>query len=107
MRALIDWGARTSQITADAAKAIGVTPERLADDPAGFGHGIDQTSIPLRGHRFESVRVGDETFRDIRISVGALTLPDAGMLLGMDYARTRRIWLSYATNQMFVAPGKR
>ena len=104
LRALIDWGARTSQITVRAARSVGVTADRLASDPGGFGHGIDQTAIALRGHRFDSFGVGDETFRDIRISVGALDLPDAEMLLGMDYARSRRIWLSYATKQMFVAP---
>jgi hypothetical protein len=30
----------------------------------------------------------------------------AGMLLGGDYARTRRVWLSDATRQMFIVPPK-
>lgn len=107
VRAMIDWGARSSQLTLRAARRIGVTDAMLANDPAGTGHGIDQTAIALRYHRFEDVRVGPEIFRGLRISVGDLALRDADMLLGMDYARTRRLWLSYATQQMFVAPRRR
>ena len=104
VRAMIDWGARSSQLTSRAARRIGVTEEMMMDDPVSVGHGIDQTSIPLRRHRFEEVRVGPELFRGLRLSVGDLDLREADMLLGMDYARTRRLWLSYATNQLFVAP---
>ena len=104
VRAMIDWGARSSQLTLRAARHLGVTDAMLANDPSGTGHGIDQTAIALRYHRFEEVRVGPEIFRGLRISVGDLALRDADMLLGMDYARTRRLWLSYATRQMFVAP---
>jgi hypothetical protein len=75
----------------------------LAHDPAGTSRGVDQHQTSVHLHEFSDFRIGAEQFHKVRISVGALTLHDSGMLLGIDYASTRRIWLSYNSQQMFVA----
>jgi hypothetical protein len=43
-------------------------------------------------------------FRQARIQVEPVHVQDADMLLGLDYARTRHLWLSCATRQLFVVP---
>jgi predicted aspartyl protease len=101
--ALIDWGARTTMMTAETAERLGVTAETLAHDPVGTSRGVDQHATTVHLHEFADLRIGAEKFRKVRISVGPLTLHDSGMLLGIDYASTRRIWLSYNSRQMFVA----
>ena len=100
--ALIDWGARATTITAGTATALGVTSEMLALDRSGSSHGVDQTEVPIHAHRFAELSVGPGTFRNVAIQVADLHVDDVGMLLGADYVRTRHVWLSYATDQMFV-----
>jgi predicted aspartyl protease len=100
--ALIDWGARFSTITIATATALGVTPGMLALDRPGSSHGVDQNELPVHAHRFTELSIGAGTFRNIAIQVADLQVTDVGMLLGADYVRSRRVWLSYATEQMFV-----
>jgi predicted aspartyl protease len=100
--ALIDWGARATTLTTAAATALGVTPEALSHDRSGTSHGVDQNEVPIRIHRFEQLSIGPATFRNIALEVADLHVSDVGMLLGVDYFRTRHVWLSYATEQMFV-----
>jgi predicted aspartyl protease len=101
--ALIAWGARASSMTGDAAERLGVTPDMLEKDRMETLRGSDRNDIAVRLHRFDAVRIGRQMIRQAAIRVGGLHLNDVDMLLGADYARTRHIWLSYATRQMFVA----
>jgi predicted aspartyl protease len=100
--ALIDWGARVTTVTNATATTLGVTPEMLALDRSGTSHGVDQTEVPFRLHRFAEVSISAATFRNAPLEVADLRVSDVGMLLGADYFRTRHVWLSYATEQMFV-----
>jgi predicted aspartyl protease len=100
--ALIDWGARSTMITTATAAALGVTPAMLAHDPSGTAHGVDQNDLPFHVHRFAELLIGPATFRNVALQVADLNVSDVGMLLGTDYFQTRHVWLSYATEQMFV-----
>jgi predicted aspartyl protease len=104
VEALIDWGSRATTITGAAAASVGVTPAMLAGDRAGKSWGVDRNENIVHLHRFESLRVGRETFHNVGLNVADLHMQEVGMLLGADYASSRRIWLSYATHQMFVVP---
>lgn len=101
--ALIDWGARGTVMTVETAGRLGVSDAQLAGDPATSSHGIDQNEIPVRVHPFSDVHVGAQIFPTVRIQVGELKLTGVGMLLGVDYASVRHVWLSYNSLQMFVA----
>lgn len=102
--ALVDWGARSTVVTTAAAERLGVTAAMLAQDRGGTSRGVDQTPVAFHLHAFAQIRIGNEVFHHISTEVADLHVTDVGMLLGADYARTRRIWLSYATRQMFVLP---
>jgi predicted aspartyl protease len=106
VEALVDWGARSTTITDSVAAGVGVTPDMLASDRSGRSWGVDQTQTSVRLHRFSALRVGRETFHNIGLPVADLRVQEVGMLLGADYVRSRRIWLSYATRQMFIVPPK-
>lgn len=101
--ALIDWGANTTVLKQTTAVQLGVTPDALGVDPNGHSHGADGNEIEYRVHRFPEIRIGNGVFHQVRVEVAPIHLLDADMLLGLDYARTRRLWLSYATGQLFVA----
>lgn len=106
VEALVDWGARSTTMTDSVAEQVGVTPQMLATDRSGTSRGVDQAENVVRLHKFDALKIGGEIFHNVTVQVAALRLREVGMLLGADYARTRRVWLSYATRQMFVVPPK-
>ena len=104
LRALIDSGASASLITAPGMYRLGLTEELLARDPGGNGSGVGPAPVPMRRHRFAELRVGPEATRDPTLWVAPVrVVPVVDMLLGADWLGSRRVWLSFATKQMFVA----
>ncbi len=104
LRALLDSGATASLVTAPGMVRLGLTPEILAQDPAGMAAGIGPAAVPMRRHRFAEMRVGRDVTRDPALWVAPVRLaPIVDMLLGADWLRSRRVWLSFATKQIFVA----
>ena len=58
----------------------------------------------MRHHRFAELRVGPDTTRDPMLWIARVNVvPIVDMLLGADWLRSRRVWLSFATRQVFVA----
>jgi hypothetical protein len=83
---------------------LGLTPEALARDPGGNGTGIGAAPVPMRLHRFAELRIGPDVLRDPSLWVASVhVVPIVDMLLGADWLRSRHVWLSFATKQMFVA----
>jgi Aspartyl protease len=104
LRALLDTGASASLIAAPGMFRLGLTPEMLARDPGGSGSGVGPAPVHMRHHRFAELRVGREQTRDPMLWVSPVhVVPIVDMLLGADWLRTRRVWLSFATRQIFVA----
>lgn len=103
LSAFVDTGARITVMTTDAAARLGVSGQALNHDPGGSGRGIDLNSVIVHRHMFTEIGVGPELFRNRPIDVAGLDLDRGDMLLGADYFRARRVWLSYAANQLFIA----
>lgn len=102
LRALIDTGASASLITAPGIYRLGLTPERLANDPAGNGSGIGPAPVFMQRHRFAEMRIGADVLRDPTLWVARVhVVPIVDMLLGADWLRTRHVWLSFTTRQLF------
>jgi predicted aspartyl protease len=100
--AILDSGANTTQLTQTAAARLGVGEADLARDPASHTVGVDQANVAMHRHRFPDMVVGVDEFPSVLLSVGAVQVPGADMLLGADFLRSRRVWLSYATGQVFI-----
>ena len=104
LRALIDTGASSSLITASGMYRLGLTREALARDPGANGSGIGPAPVPMRLHRFADLRIGPDASRNPSLWVAAVhVVPIVDMLLGADWLRSRHVWLSFATKQLFVA----
>jgi hypothetical protein len=104
LRTLLDTGASASLITAPGMFLLGLTPAMLAHDPGGNGAGVGPAPVPMRLHRFTELRIGPDATRDPRIWVASVRVVSiVDMLLGVDWLQSRRVWLSYATRQVFVA----
>jgi predicted aspartyl protease len=101
--AILDTGATASLISRPNALRAGVSAEMLDQDPALPSHGLGTRDFMTRRHVFGVMQVGPERFDRVSLLVSGAMLGGGDMLLGLDYLGRRRVWLSYALRQMFVA----
>jgi hypothetical protein len=107
LRTEIDSGSAISLLIEPGIDRMGLTPDILAQDPAGAMNGVGRFTIGTRRHHFDALRVGAERITDPTIwaaPVHVLRIVD--MLLGGEWLRGRRVWISYATSQIFVMQGR-
>ncbi len=100
--ALLDSGAGRSLLQASTARSLGVTGAALAADPGGLSRGVDGGAIAVHVHRFATLALGPDTVAGLGIGVGEFQLSGTNMLLGEDYLHTRRVWIAYRTQQLFL-----
>lgn len=97
---VLDSGSMRSVITrADAGRA-GVDAARLAADRPARMVGIDMNPLDGRVHRFVSLQIGAEQWRNVRLTVGETP----ASLLGDDFLRFNRVWISYPLHRLFIQP---
>ena len=103
---ILDTGAQATTIGVRMANRLGLTPEALSGDPIVQHHGAGPGSQEARLHRFGLLQIGPAAAIDPILSV----LPvDAGVgdaLVGEDFIDGRRIWMSFASREVFVARSK-
>jgi hypothetical protein len=102
VRAVVDTGSNESSLSLDGARAAGVDAQTLASEPGDTFFGSKGNVVTAHRHVFQTMGVGAGTFRNARISVQDASWLDTDMLLGMDFLRWRKLWLSYSTNQVFI-----
>lgn len=102
LAALIDTGAQLTTLDADTAAALGVTGPSLARDPVATLRGATAEPVTSRAHRFAELQIDGEMLRDQTIMVTRLGLQDADLVLGADFLRWQRVWLSYASHRIFL-----
>ena len=103
LRALLDSGSGATLLTAPGKVRMGLQEADLAADPADAISGLGPHTVPMRLHRFRSLDAGGEALDRPAIWVAPVRLPlFVDMLLGQDWLASRRVWISYATRQVFV-----
>jgi hypothetical protein len=103
LHALIDTGASSSLLTAPGMARLGLTPAMLTQDQGGNGSGVGPAPVFMRRHRFSSLSVGPETTSDPLLWVAPVhVVPIVDLLLGADWLRSRHVWLSFTTKQVFI-----
>lgn len=104
LRAEIDSGASIWMLTATGMFRMGLTPEALAQDPGGEVNGVGRFAVAMRLHRFKVLAIGKQHITEPEIWAAPVHgLPIVDLLLGRDWLRRHRVWLSYATSRVFVA----
>lgn len=98
--AIPDTGARLTLLSNQAARRLGLT----GPIAASTARGVDGQPIPMRPLTLRTLQVGSDVTRDMSVSATDLQIAPAEMLLGLDWFRHRRVWLSYATGRMVVWP---
>jgi hypothetical protein len=104
LRALLDSGASSSLVAAPGIYKLRLDPAILSADPSGQITGLGSRVLTVHRHQFSGLQVGNQTVETPSLWVEPLRLsPIADMLLGADWLATRRVWISFATRQLFVA----
>jgi len=101
LRAYVDTGTDLSLVTTAAADLAGVDSVALAHDPQSSGTGFGGMRIGTYRHKF-SMTIGTVNYPNASLTVANTSFQDAGMLLGTDFMRNRRVWLSYSTGWVFM-----
>ena len=101
--AVIDTGTQLTTLSKAMAKALGVTDEELTRDHPITAHGATPGELPSHVHQFSQLNVGSEKIPNPRLVVSDIAIPDADMLLGIDFIRSHRLWFSFASFQIFLA----
>jgi Aspartyl protease len=104
LRALLDTGASASLVAAPGLFRLGLQPGGFVNDPADQVSGVGSHVVTMHRHTFHSLQVGGQAISAPVIWAAPLHLtPIVDMLLGADWLAQRRIWISYATHQLFLA----
>lgn len=99
----IDTGAQLSVLVRRAALALGVTDAALAHDRATVTLGAASERLNSHLHRFSRIEVAGEVVHNPELIVADVSLKDADLVLGVDFLSSRRIWLSYGSQQIFLS----
>ena len=100
--ALLDSGSRATLLSQAAADSLGLH----AVESANTSRGVDGTRLPVAHTTVREMTIGDDVVRDMPISISPIQLGQADMLLGFDYLRQRRAFISYVTSRLVIAlPG--
>lgn len=103
--ALIDTGAATTILSDGGLQDFGVSIETVLKEPAIRVTGAGGRSSEMHVHRFSRLSVGGAFIDHPRLLVGEIAAP-ARIIVGLDFMAKFRVWISYATNQVFLAaPG--
>jgi predicted aspartyl protease len=103
--ALFDSGAQFSVLSTRSALALGVNEAVMARDPSVTVRGADGQQLRAHAHRFFRLEVDGEVIRNVEIDVTEISLNEADLMLGIDLLGSRRIWISYGSQQLFLMHG--
>ena len=103
-RAMVDTGNNLSFVSRSASALWGAATADLAPTRmkamSPLNHGAP---MPVSAFPFTQVKIGDDLFHDKTLSVIDANLPLASANLGLDYWSSRKIWISYLHQWLFVA----
>jgi predicted aspartyl protease len=103
LRALLDSGASRSLVAAPGMARLDLGIVKLQGDTSQIVSGLGPHTVTMWQHKFHDLQVGSENFANPMFLVAPVQLqPISDMLLGADWLLGHRVWISYATKQLFA-----
>jgi hypothetical protein len=103
-RAIVDTGNNVSFVSRNSSALWDVSDDELAAtkglSTSPFNGG---TSSPIRTYEFDKAKIGGQIFSKMTMNIIDVDFPLGSANLGLDYWRTRKVWISYPTNWMFIS----
>jgi|SRR5579859_1037051 len=104
MNALLDTGAAVTMVSAKAAATLGITREELARDRQIEVGAVGPNSLTSWVHDFRSLSVGQQEVEGPTLLISSTDFSLAPVLLGLDFLRRYRVWISYASSRLYLTP---
>ncbi len=101
MRAVFDTGSGSSILSLNAAKRIGLTPSSQNVTSTGLIRGLGRSMVASWLAPVDSVTLGSEEVRNIKLHIGSLSNLDADMLIGSDFFLSHRVYVANASRKMY------
>lgn len=102
LKAMFDTGAETSILTLSAAKRAGITPASPGVVEAGQSTGLGSRAVRTWTGTFDKLEIGGEAIPKPKLQFGDITIGAGDMLIGIDFFRTHRIYVSNKASKMLV-----
>ena len=96
----LDSGATRTVLTSDDGAAAGATEAAMANDPRRMVMGVDGNPVVGHMHRFNDVAIGPEHLSPAFF----LVTNSPRSLLGADFLRGHRVWISYRHEMLYIQP---
>ena len=104
LRAMIDTGASGEMLSAAGMARLGLTVAGLAGAPEVRARGVGPRVVVARFLHLHRMSVAHVTEREVpAVAAPVILTPLLDLLIGMNWLVRHRVWLSYATGQVFVA----
>lgn len=102
LTALLDTGADSEVMTREAAARIGLTTVQI--DNGQISHGVVPGAqvYTSRSFHFDTFSVGGEVYRDVVFPVADFEQDGVDMLLGVNWIRSHRLFISVSSHRLFV-----
>lgn len=101
VRAIFDTGAGSSILSLSAAKRIGLTPSSPGVVSSGAIRGLGRSMIETWLAPVDSVKVGTEEVRNIKLRIGDIANVEADMLIGADFFLSHRVYVANALRKIY------
>jgi len=101
LRATFDTGASRTMVTRKAAARLGVKPDSLGVIEARASRGLGRRIARSWIAPFQSIKIGDEEIRNIRLFIADTELGEADMLIGADFFISHRVYVDNAAHRIF------
>jgi Aspartyl protease len=103
-RAMVDTGAGFSFVSRNASALWDASDSEFSSTSGRANTPFnDRTSFAVKTVIFDKRRIGDEIFPRGEMAVVDVDVPMASAMIGLDYWRTRRVWISYPNKWMFIS----
>lgn len=101
LRAVFDTGAASSILSIAAAKRLGLTPASAGVLPAGTSRGLGRAMVATWLVPVDSVKIGTEEVRHVKLQMADLGIPDIDVLIGADFFLSHRVYVANASHRMY------
>jgi predicted aspartyl protease len=101
--AILDTGAQGNVVGVDMARRMGLNEQAMAADPSVRQHGVGPAETIARLHTFRLLQIGPVAQEAPKITVLPSDFGVGDALIGEEFLRGRRVWLSFRNRQVFVS----
>ncbi|MGJ7509758.1 hypothetical protein [Variovorax sp. GT1P44] len=73
-----------------------------SEAPRSASYGLSRVAKASYSQHFDKIQIGKAAYRNVELKVSDIDVKPYAGILGQDFLKTRKVWVSYTTRQLFV-----